>query len=241
MRTVAIMSEERARYFEILDYITNGTREIPKGCSFNKGMLVLSQKIETLKELEFNIGVTSPSYPSTANQMEANLNKSDAFVVTHILASVGHVPSTTDYLNLRDYLYPAENVFSTNTNNLYALYNGLFDLIVGSTTVQKNIAMKNNLRISTAQEGTAVSTVANTGVLQSDGMELFQNAKQEVQPFQIFNGALENKIKYNPPKVTGTTAVDLTTASATNFLRLHLFGYIVGGGGNNSSLFNFGS
>jgi hypothetical protein len=239
LQQIPILNKDKADYYLILDQITGGTNRLPAGTSLNKSAIVLSQVVETLKDTTFIVGSSESSNPSTANFMTNQLNKSDAFIATDFLACIAQTNSTTDFLNVRNMLYPNQRVLGTNALNFYSLYNGSFNIMVGSAEVQKGIQMMENIVIPTSQEGlTMHATPLTTGTIDADGYFKFTDAKQPFSPYMIFNGGVDNRINYKAPTTVGATAVDLTTTAKKNFFRIFLFGYLLVGGGSNSNNFN---
>jgi len=106
---------------------------------------------------------------------------------------------------------------------LEVVYNGYLSVTLNSAVYYQSFPTRNFFRVSTAQEGLALSTVATTGVTPRDGWEGVNYCFSPVYPTFTIDGIGNNQIQLILPNPTVTSAA----ANFCNFACLFLRGYLV--------------
>lgn len=166
--------------------------------------------------IAFNI-LTNQGTPNTS---EYRLQLQDAFVVTAIGFYVIKAGSSTsasndDISRAQMHTFPNDKVF-TGTNeatNLQGIYNGFCSITVNQNKYFPAIPMRDFYRVSTSQQGVAVSAVASTGVLDYSEWNGPDYGMISLDPTIVFNGSGSNEIV-----VTPSNSLTLAGTSSTNLI-----------------------
>lgn len=119
-------------------------------------------QFDLLENVNKNAGQTFPT--------EQRLVQADMFTVLRIGFFIGsYVTTTENRSSMRLRTYPNENVFTAaGALALQQIYAGWLMVQIGVTQYVRQQRISSFYRVPQSQEGTAVSTVATTGVIQHD-------------------------------------------------------------------------
>lgn len=162
---------------------------------------------------------------------EIRLRQGDAFIPTKIGFFVRKANSATltDALQATSVLYtfPNSQVF-TGTNeasNLQALWNSRLLITVNSVNLLEYMDTLRFRRVSLAQKGLAVSTVATTGVVQDNEWNSSDYGFCPLEQDLCFNGQANNTLGLALP-----TSVDCTGTTSSNYAVVMFKGVLVPNG-----------
>lgn len=147
----------------------------------------------TTSEIVFNIQENVNQGGLAIRNTERRLKQSDTFYCTQIGFFIGRCPNIVSGANsgftiLRT--YPNTSIFNgtttvTEANELMKIYNGYMQVVRDQTKYFEQLPMYDHYFVNEAQQGVAVSTVANTGLYQRDGFSQSLGYRKLVPSFDI--------------------------------------------------------
>ncbi len=175
--------------------------------------------------------LTNQSAPTV---IEQRLNLSDRFAVrdwayaTMMTASAGAASTDAEVSQGVPWTYnnPQATPFGLGpvvSPLIGVIYNGIIDVTINSVVYFRKFPLRNFYRVPVSQAGTAVSTVATTGVVQKDGWNDLNFAYSPVYPTFTLDGLGSNQIVMTLPNPTATSAA----AGFNNWACLYLRGYLI--------------
>lgn len=194
------------------------------------GYLMLMKSIQgTPTNVIFDVLVNQSS-GTVATNIERRLNITDRFNVSDMSICLMKAGSSTTATQAeisvaRPDTYPNPNVFTAanEASNLESVYNGSLNVTIDSTVYYQALELRRFYRVPTSQAGTAVSTVAITGVIQRDGWDNLNYAFSPVTPDFEFSGIGNNQVTVN----LSPSAIDLSGTSSQNFLVIYFRGFLI--------------
>lgn len=190
--------------------------------------------MKTLQQTTTAISWDVLTNQSTPTVIEQRLNLSDRFAVrdwayaTMMVPMAGATPTNAEIAGgvPTTYNNPQATPFGFGTTVaplLGVIYNGWMDVTINSLVYYRKFPMRNFYRVPVSQSGTAVSTVATTGVVQKDGWNDLNFAYSPVYPTFTLDGLGSNQIVMTLPNPTATSAA----ATFANYACLYLRGYLI--------------
>lgn len=176
------------------------------------------------------------AFPIAVNQggttrvTEQRLQQNDAFMCTHIGVFLGkrNTAAGSPASNSLLHTFPNPRVFASATElvNVPGYFNGRLAIRVNEKVYLDALDMLSFQRVTEAQQGTAVSTVATTGVLALSAWEQNQAFKR-MTPAINFNGLARNEVTLTLPEVLNLVA----PANEENFACFYARGFLIQNGG----------
>lgn len=166
-------------------------------------------------QVEFTMAENAGAQTITEKRLQLN----DAFVMTHIGLFISTRLTADGVSSQVLHSFPNGQVFNTapSLNAVRAWFNSGFGIRVNSTVLVDGVDVLACLRADTAQQGTAVSAVATTGVV-SGSFWGQDSAFKAFTPNLVFNGSGNNIISVQLPESVTFTLAN-TTVSAVCIVR----------------------
>lgn len=193
--------------------------------SLSASYLRLESVLSTQQQILFNVQENLGNVTAT----EQRLKQSDQFIVTHIGFALRKVASDTptNALNAvaKLYTWPNSNTGlfdGSNDANLWAIYNGWFEIALNRKTYVPAIDMRSFLRVPNQQEGQPLAAIAGPVLYPVKGDEF---------PNGLFGYFPTDYIRLNgydqiQPQINLPASVNMDEASETNSAILMFKGYL---------------
>lgn len=193
--------------------------------SLSASYLRLEASLASQEQILFNV-LNNQGTPVSSEQ---RLNPSDQFFVTHIgfaLKKVGSAtPSDAQNAVAKLYTWPNSNAGlfdGANDPNLWAIYNGFFEISLNRQTYVPAIDMRSFLRIGQAQEGQVMAAIAGPVEYPMAGDE-FNNGLYGYFPVDYIR---LNGYDNLQPQINLPASVTMNNANETNYAVLLFKGYL---------------
>jgi len=179
----------------------------------------------TITAITFNMLVNQ----GNPNVTENRLNITDRFVAAQICllimqtAMAGTSPTQAEISIGRPRTYNNAQIFGATAANLEVIYNSQLKITVDSVVYLQSLDTRRFYRVPTSQDGTAVSAVALTGVINADGYDSVGYPFAPLTPTVTFSGIGKNEIQLTLPNPTLLTA----PVTFANFAILWCRGFLV--------------
>lgn len=197
-----------------------------RGAIITDSYLMLMKSIQgTITTVQFDVlnNVGTP----TVN--EVRLNITDRFCVREMSMFLAKAGASTAATNAevsvaRPSTFPNLNIFTgaNEAANLEAVYNGNLRVVIDSVVYYQSLDTRRFYRAGQAQQGTAVSSVATTGIQARDQYDMLNYAFSPVYPTFELNGIGKNEVTLTIPNPTV-----LSGTSSQNFVCLLMRGFLV--------------
>lgn len=194
-----IFSQERALY----EYITQHNLE----AGFDnilplKGYLRSEVVLGAQNTIDFSIkeGELAPGQ-ALISPDENRLRLNDAFYATHysIMFRTWNPNDPTARTQSRLQTFANEKVFGVNAGGVELAYNGALSLRVNDTVYIDSMDMNSFKRVSMAQQGQAISSVAVTGIQSDSEWNQDQAFREMTSPLVRLNGLYRNQFRVTLP------------------------------------------
>jgi hypothetical protein len=193
------------------------------------------------QSINFNFQQTNQKAGTGSNSPIDNLlNMVDTFEVTGFRLALFTLPAsgspltvTSNYGNAVKHYYPNPNVFTGTTGsveylNLMNIFNALMFVKIDSTVFFESMQVADLMKVGITEQGTALSTVANTGIARFTSGDV-RHIEMDCTPMFMLNGSGKNDIQINLFEGANLGCTDASPARL-NFVELQLLGFLCQGG-----------